>query len=229
MIPKELDDLIKEYLTDGIITSKERQVLLKKAQKLGLDVDEVDLYIDAQQQKVDQAADAAMRMARGKACPFCGAVIPPLTDKCPECGKVITPEASNELKEIIDNLEEALVDVKDNNNFDRAKAKVERFARKARMYYSNNPKIKALLAEVNEETAVAEKKMKSQRRKKTIVSIIKNKWTYVCLIVITAVIIITLCSNNYWNLDEDEKEGIILCCVGSAFFAIVAAIPAGKD
>ena len=50
-IPQELDDLIKEYLTDGIISAKERLVLLNKAQALGLNVDEVDLYIDAQQQK----------------------------------------------------------------------------------------------------------------------------------------------------------------------------------
>lgn len=48
MIPKELDDLIQEYLTDGIITPKERKVLLNKAASLGLNVDEIDLYIDAQ-------------------------------------------------------------------------------------------------------------------------------------------------------------------------------------
>lgn len=66
MVPKELDELIKEYLTDGIITSKERQVLLKKAQQMGLDVDEIDLYIDAQQQKVDQAVETTKRNARGK-------------------------------------------------------------------------------------------------------------------------------------------------------------------
>lgn len=59
MYAKEFEDLLKEYLTDGIITSKERQVLLKKALQLGYNVDEVDLYIDAQQQKCDQTAEAA--------------------------------------------------------------------------------------------------------------------------------------------------------------------------
>ena len=47
----EIEKLIKEYLTDGIISEKERKVLLRKAEAMGLDVDEVDLYIDAQQQK----------------------------------------------------------------------------------------------------------------------------------------------------------------------------------
>ena len=31
LIPEELDALIKEYLTDGVLTDKERQVILKKA------------------------------------------------------------------------------------------------------------------------------------------------------------------------------------------------------
>ena len=141
MVPKELDELIKEYLTDGVITSKERQVLLKKAQQMGLDVDEIDLYIDAQQQKVDQAVETAKRNARGKTCPFCGAVIPLLADKCPECGKTITPEANKELEEIFDNLENALVEFKLGNDIGKNKANVERYVRKARTYYENNPKV----------------------------------------------------------------------------------------
>lgn len=38
LVPQELDDLIQEYLTDGIISAKERQVLLNKAQAMGLNV-----------------------------------------------------------------------------------------------------------------------------------------------------------------------------------------------
>lgn len=86
MYAKEFEDLLKEYLTDGIITSKERQVLLKKAQQLGYDVDEVDLYIDAQQQKCDQTAEAAAAKKRGKTCPRCGASVQSMQLTCPECG-----------------------------------------------------------------------------------------------------------------------------------------------
>lgn len=175
-IPQELDDLIKEYLTDGIISAKERQVLLNKAQALGLNVDEVDLYIDAQQQKADQAVAAAVNKRRGKTCPYCGSSIPELTDKCPNCGGNITPEASKELEEIIEHLESALVNFKSGEDVDKSKAEVERYARKARMYYGNNPKIQRLLDEVEAESEAAEAEAKKNAKKKFWLNIIeKNK------------------------------------------------------
>lgn len=85
MYAKEFEDLLKEYLTDGIITSKEREVLLRKAQELHYDVDEVDLYIDAQQQKYEQAAEAASAKKLGKVCPRCGKQVSELTVVC-DCG-----------------------------------------------------------------------------------------------------------------------------------------------
>lgn len=162
IVPKELDDLIQEYLTDGIISAKERQVLLNKAQALGLNLDEVDLYIDAQQQKADQAVAAAMNKRRGKTCPYCGSSIPELTDKCPNCGSNITPEASEELAEIIEHLESALVDFKSGEDIDKSKAEVERYARQAKMYYGNNPKIQRLLDEIETESEAAEKDAKKR-------------------------------------------------------------------
>lgn len=175
-IPQELDDLIKEYLTDGIISAKERQVLLNKAQALGLNVDEVDLYIDAQQQKADQAVAAAVNKRRGKTCPYCGSSIPELTDKCPNCGGSITPEASKELEEIIEHLESALVNFKSGEDVDKSKAEVERYVRKARMYYGNNPKIQRLLDEVEAESEAAEAEAKKNAKKKFWLNIIeKNK------------------------------------------------------
>ena len=148
LIPQELEVLIQEYLTDGVLTDKERQVILKKAEGMGLDRDEIDLYLDAQVQKIDIATDAAKRRQKGKTCPYCGGSIPQLTDKCPHCGETISAQASEELQEIFDNLEEALVDMKSGRDFSRSKATVERYARKARMYYGSNPKIQKLLAEI---------------------------------------------------------------------------------
>jgi hypothetical protein len=69
--PKELLDLVQEYLTDGVITAKERQVLLNKANALGVDPDEFDLYIDAQVQKLQNAAADAAQQQKGRLCPFC--------------------------------------------------------------------------------------------------------------------------------------------------------------
>ena len=89
--PKELLDLVHEYLTDGVITPKERQVLLNKAEALGIDPAEFDLYIDAQVQKLDNITAAAVQKEKGRLCPFCQSPLPMLTDKCPHCGKLRYP------------------------------------------------------------------------------------------------------------------------------------------
>ena len=192
LIPEELEALIKEYLTDGALTDKERQVILKKAVAMGLDRDEIDLYLDAQVWKIDQATDAAVRRQKGKQCPHCGAYVSQMTDKCPSCGQYITPEATKELEEILDKLEDALVSMKSWKDFDKNKAVVERYERKARMYYSNHPKIKALLAEVEEEKLRAESQFKSMGRKETITSIVKNKWVWAASAIVLGLIIVLI-------------------------------------
>lgn len=199
-IPQELDDLIQEYLTDGIISAKERQVLLNKAQSLGLNVDEVDLYIDAQQQKADQAVAATMNKRRGKTCPYCGSSIPELTDKCPNCGGNITPEASKELEEIFERLEEALVNFKsgDADSVSRSKAEVERYVRKARMYYGSNPKIQHLLEEVEAESAATDEEQKKNARKRLIE---KYRWY-----IIGAVVVVILGGYLIYDSSKPEKD-----------------------
>lgn len=197
-IPQELDDLIKEYLSDGIISPKERQVLLNKAQALGLNLDEVDLYIDAQQQKADQAVASAMNKRRGKTCPYCGSSIPELTDKCPNCGGNITPEASKELEEIIEYLENALVSFKSGEDVDKSKAEIERYVRKARMYYGNNPKIQRLVEEVEEESEAAE----AAAKKKSLWENIKN----VTSVVVPVVLLLLLLGIGFYFSPDSERE-----------------------
>lgn len=198
VIPQELDDLIKEYLSDGIISPKERRVLLNKAQALGLNLDEVDLYIDAQQQKADQAVAAAMNKRRGKTCPYCGSSIPELTDKCPNCGGNITPEASKELEEIIEYLENALVSFKSGEDVDKSKAEIERYVRKARMYYGNNPKIQRLVEEVEEESEAAE----AAAKKKSLWENIKN----VTSVVVPVVLLLLLLGIGFYFSPDSERE-----------------------
>ena len=195
-IPQELDDLIKEYLSDGIISPKERQVLLNKAQTLGLNLDEVDLYIDAQQQKADQSVAAIMNQRKGNTCPYCGAPIPLLADKCPSCGQFITPESSKDLEEIFNHLEDALVKFKSCDNTAENQANVERYIRKAKMYYSNNPKIKLLLQEVENEIEDANEREEESKRK---------AWNVVKIEVIIAAIIIIICVIGA-NTNSDRND-----------------------
>lgn len=181
IFPEELNILIQQYLTDGVLTDKERQVILKKAEGMGLDRDEVDLYLDAEVQKIDQQTDAAVRRQKGKQCPYCGAPIPQLADKCPECGQFITPEASKELQDILDKLENALVDLKSGKDIELNKAIVEKYTRKAKLYYSNHPKIKSLLLEVDNELNLAV----LNARKHSLISIFTSLrfWSIVALVV----------------------------------------------
>ena len=193
--PKELTDLLQQYMTDGIMTEKERAVLLRKAESLGVDKDEFDLFIDAEEQKFEQKIDAAKRQAKGKLCPFCEASVPMFTDKCPECGCHITPEVTKELNDIIENLEDAVVNFKSTKNVDlqRNKANVERYVRKAEMYYGNNKKIQVLIAEVKKEIELVEKRVSVDKRKEMalsgagkfgeiIVFLSKKAWTWFVLI-----------------------------------------------
>ena len=182
LLPEELDALIQEYLTDGVLTDRERQVILRKAASLDLDQDEIDLYLDAQVQKIDQAADTAVRRMKSKACPYCGAPVPQFVDKCPDCGQYITPQANDDLQDILENLEDALLDLKDAKDIQLSKAKVERYARKAKLYYGSNPKVQKLLAEVETEKELTEKEIEKKRkreradkRKETLINIFTIK------------------------------------------------------
>jgi DnaJ-domain-containing protein 1 len=212
-IPEELDALIQEYLTDGVLTDKERQVILKKAVGMGLDRDEIDLYLDAQVQKIDQETDAAVRKQKSKSCPYCGAPVPQLADKCPECGQYITPEASKDLQEILDNLEESLINMKSRMDYERSKATVERYSRKAKLYYSNHPKIKQLLSEVDFEMQVAESRLKSAKRKETALSVLKNKYFWGTLVFVLGICMII--SAFYL---KDEGLGVAIGCMGFVMF-----------
>lgn len=180
-IPQELDNLINEYLSDGIISDKERKVLLNKAQALGLNVDEVDLYIDAQQQKADQSVAAAINKRRGKTCPYCGESIPELTDKCPYCGKNITPEASEELEDLIDDLQQYL-ERYIKRPTDGRKAEIESYIRKAKMYYGNNPKVQCLVEETEESIKETIAKRKKFNRNTFIGFACAMLFSFMCMI-----------------------------------------------
>lgn len=202
--PKELLDLLEQYLTDGVMTSKEREVLLRKAEAMNVDKDEFDLYIDAEIQKIDQKADTIKRQSKGKLCPFCEASIPTLADKCPECGANITPSATKELEEIIEKLEDALVNFKSGNNIDKSKAEVERYIRKANMYYENNTKVKKLLEEVALEKLKADSLAKKNARKKVITNILTyNKKLTVGVAIAFVVLVLSVV---YGIFSEDYSD-----------------------
>lgn len=201
--PNELMDLLEVFLADGIITDKERNVLLTKAQMLGVDTEEFDLYIDAQVQICAKEAAAAERRKKGNVCRSCGAILQMFADECPYCGASQVPEVSKEAEDLINKLEDALMELvgvsselKNKTKLDMAtimkfyfkccfpplflirsndttkqkyalaKSNVERYIRKARMYYANNNTIKYLIDEAEAAMAVADAEIIAEKKKK---------------------------------------------------------------
>lgn len=92
----QLEELIDLALVDGKITAKEKQVLFKKAQSLGVDLDEFEMVLEAKLVKLEQAKESkkaketapsdSSKLGRAKKCPNCGATIGSFKMKCPECG-----------------------------------------------------------------------------------------------------------------------------------------------
>lgn len=95
----QIEKLIDMALADGELTEKEKQVLFKKAESMGIDLDEFEMVLDARlynrtQQSVNQgtgvssqpSAPQSSKFGDVKKCPSCGAMIQSFTTKCPECG-----------------------------------------------------------------------------------------------------------------------------------------------
>lgn len=78
MYNEELEMLIDAALADGVLTNSERQVLCKKAQSLGIDLDEFNMVLDGRLAKIKeqrQAASKSNKQGSVKKCPACGALV----------------------------------------------------------------------------------------------------------------------------------------------------------
>lgn len=152
---KEFLDLLESALADDVIEQFEFDALMKKADQLGIDRDEARVYIQSEYQKRQQAAKLAQMKQLGKVCAGCGKQVQDLYNVCPHCGTPVTPELSAELDELLDKLEDYLVDIKTGRNSAESKAKIERYVRKAKTQFGNNPKVIELLAEIDQESVNA--------------------------------------------------------------------------
>ena len=100
MFSKELESLIQATLEDGVLEENEKAALVKRAEREGVDIAELEIYINSLLQKrareleneknaVRKQAEKDKKEAFGRKCPNCGAQVPPLTLKC-ECGYEFT-------------------------------------------------------------------------------------------------------------------------------------------
>ncbi len=104
MFSKELESLIQATLEDGILEDNEKVALVKRAEREGVDIAELEIYINSLLQKRARELENEKNAERkkiekekkeafGRKCPNCGAQVPPLTLKC-ECGYEFTTSKS---------------------------------------------------------------------------------------------------------------------------------------
>ena len=121
MYDKKLESLIEAALIDGKLTDKEKQILFKKAETLGIDLDEFEMILDARLYKISQAkvsppptpspkieAPASDKYGDVKKCPSCGAMVESFKTNCGYCNhSFVNIEANSSIELLFEMLNEA--------------------------------------------------------------------------------------------------------------------------
>ena len=119
MYNEQIENLINAALTDGVLTEKEKQILFKKAESMGIDLDEFEMVLSSklyekqkameeERKKKSDAAPKSNKMGDVRKCPACGAIVSSYQVKCPECGYEFSGVQSNSSAQLLaDKLVEA--------------------------------------------------------------------------------------------------------------------------
>ena len=111
MYNEQLEQLIDAALADGVLTEKEKQILFKKAQAMGIDLDEFEMVLDArlvklkkvEEEKTASSAPKSNKLGDVKKCPACGAMVQSYQGSCPMCGYAFEGiDANSAVKELSD-------------------------------------------------------------------------------------------------------------------------------
>jgi DNA-directed RNA polymerase subunit RPC12/RpoP len=92
MYNEQIEKLINLALADGELTEKEKQILFKKAEAAGIDLDEFELVLDAKlfekqkNDKTDTTTPKSDKLGDVIKCPACGAIAETFATKCSDCG-----------------------------------------------------------------------------------------------------------------------------------------------
>ena len=96
MYNDQIESLINAALADGELSEKEKQILFKKAETSGIDLDEFEMILEGRlfekQQSLNKkdaepiAAPKSDKFGDVKKCPACGAIAQSFQTKCSDCG-----------------------------------------------------------------------------------------------------------------------------------------------
>ena len=121
MFSERMEALIKATLADGVLTDQEKKALVSRAEKEGVDLNELEIYIQSILQERQQELEKKSREARAqqeeadleseklrsktfRECPKCGTRIPHLANACPNCGYIIDKTELDEKLTILKSL-----------------------------------------------------------------------------------------------------------------------------
>ena len=118
MYNEKLDNLIGMALMDGELTEKEKQVLFKNAETMGVDLDEFEMVLEAklfekqkrmeeERPKTKETATKSDKFGDVKKCPACGSIVQSFATKCSDCGTEFRNiEASKNITKFFEKLDE---------------------------------------------------------------------------------------------------------------------------
>lgn len=114
MYSEQIEKLIELALADGELTEKEKQILFKKAEAEGIDLDEFEMVLEARifektKNKTTETAASPKSDKLGdvKKCPACGAIAESFATKCSDCGTEFRSiEASGSVIKFFEKLDE---------------------------------------------------------------------------------------------------------------------------
>ena len=124
MYNEQIENLINLALADGELTEKEKQILFKKAEAAGIDLDEFEMVLDAKlfekQQTIKAAAPSVAapksdKYGDVKKCPSCGSMVQSFQTKCSDCDTEFRNiEASQNITKFFEKLNELESNRKEN-------------------------------------------------------------------------------------------------------------------
>jgi hypothetical protein len=111
MYDERIENLIELALVDGMLTEKEREVLLRKAAEQGIDKDEFEMVLDARLYEKNKAhsnqtihvqstpppipIEQTSSLPDQTKCPSCGGNLPAYSTKCADCGHEVNDRKTN--------------------------------------------------------------------------------------------------------------------------------------
>ena len=139
MYNEQIENLINLALADGELTEKEKQILFKKAEIEGIDLDEFEMVLDAklfEKQQTIKAASPSVAAPKSdkfgevKKCPACGAMVQSFQTKCQDCEHEFSGvEANASINKLFKMLNEVESDRKDDEGISIGKALGGMFAK----------------------------------------------------------------------------------------------------